>query len=165
MINRFFCCLAQHLRAKTTYSYYSTAQIQSSPSLFCDFVRVFEQESEPDSRGSNGDSFLLRHSATVIDFYPSSRIQHRGSMFSRIHRVANTRFSSTGVARLVSSHASTVSNRNGLSEILRKSGPRRSVPSLLQEMVDSGHAVTLSELRLISKRLIRSNRHDLALQV
>ncbi|KAL1214902.1 Pentatricopeptide repeat-containing protein [Cardamine amara subsp. amara] len=85
-------------------------------------------------------------------------------MYSRIRWVAKTRFSNT-VARLVSSRASTVSNRNGLSGILRKSGPRLSVPSLLQERIDSGHAVTLSELRFISKRLIRSNRHDIALQM
>ncbi|CAN8265360.1 unnamed protein product [Cochlearia groenlandica] len=79
-------------------------------------------------------------------------------MYSRIRLVAKTSFSSTIVARLVST-------RSGLSEILRKSGPRRSVPSLLQDWVDSGHAVTLSELRFISKRFIRSNRHDIALQM
>ncbi|CAH2044543.1 unnamed protein product [Thlaspi arvense] len=90
-------------------------------------------------------------------------------MYSRIRLVAKTSFSGTGVARLVSSRASTdtspAAHRNGLKEILRKSGPRRSVSSLLQERVDSGHAVTLSELRFISKRLIRSNRYDLAHQM
>ncbi|XP_010421607.2 PREDICTED: pentatricopeptide repeat-containing protein At5g27460-like [Camelina sativa] len=89
-----------------------------------------------------------------------------------IRFVAKTIFPSAGVAaaRLVSSIADgfdtvVVPHRNGLKEILRKTGPRRSVPSLLQERIDSGHAVSLSELRLISKRLIRSNRHDLALQM
>ncbi|ESQ32251.1 hypothetical protein EUTSA_v10004079mg [Eutrema salsugineum] len=90
-------------------------------------------------------------------------------MYSRIRWVAKTSFSSTSVARLVSSRASTdtssVSHRNVLKEILRKSGSRCSVLSLLQERVDSGNAVTLSELRFISKRLIRSNRYDLALQM
>lgn len=88
-----------------------------------------------------------------------------------IRCVAKTRFLTTGVARLVSSIAdasdtSSLPHRNSLGAILlRKTGPRRSVSSLLQERIDSGHAVTLSELRLISRRLIRSNRHDLALQV
>ncbi|CAE6124103.1 unnamed protein product [Arabidopsis arenosa] len=87
-----------------------------------------------------------------------------------IRCVAKTRLTTTGVARLVSSLAdgsdtSSVAHRNSLKEILRKNGPRRSVTSLLQERIDSGHAVALSELRLISKRLIRSNRYDLALQM
>jgi hypothetical protein len=92
-------------------------------------------------------------------------------MLIRCVAVAKTRFNTTGVvSRLVSSLAdgsdtSSVANRNSLKEILRKNGPRRSVTSLLQERIDSGHAVSLSELRLISKRLIRSNRYDLALQV
>ncbi|KAL0692384.1 hypothetical protein Bca4012_059564 [Brassica carinata] len=91
-------------------------------------------------------------------------------MYTRIRLVANKTFSTiTVVARLVSSRASTdtssLSHRNHLKEILRKNGPRRSVPSLLQQRVDSGHPVTLPELRLISNRLIRSNRHDLALQM
>lgn len=79
-------------------------------------------------------------------------------MYSRIRLVAKSSFSTT---RLLSSVAST----DTLEEILRKNGPRLSVPSLLQQRVDSGHPVTLSELRFISKRLIRSNRHDLALQM
>lgn len=87
-----------------------------------------------------------------------------------IRCVAKTRLTTTGVARLVSSLAdgsdtSSVAHRNSLMEILRKNGPRRSVTSLLQERIDSGHTVALSELRFISKRLIRSNRYDLALQV
>ncbi|VYS68081.1 unnamed protein product [Arabidopsis thaliana] len=92
-------------------------------------------------------------------------------MLIRCVAVAKTRFNTTGVvSRLVSSLAdgsdtSSVANRNSLKEILRKNGPRRSVTSLLQERIDSGHAVSLSELRLISKRLIRSNRYDLALQM
>ncbi|CAN6858596.1 unnamed protein product, partial [Brassica oleracea] len=73
------------------------------------------------------------------------------------------------VSRRVSSRASTdtssLSHHNSLEEILRKNGPRLSVPSLLQQRVDSGHAVTLPELRFITNRLIKSNRHDLALQV
>ncbi|KAH0849008.1 hypothetical protein HID58_091599, partial [Brassica napus] len=69
----------------------------------------------------------------------------------------NTSFSISGVTRLLSSGAATAT----LKEILRNN----SVPSLLQQRVDSGHPVTLSELRFISKRLIRSNRHDLALQM
>lgn len=88
-----------------------------------------------------------------------------------IRCVAKTRFiTTTGVARLVStlgdgSDTSSIAHRNSLKEILRKNGPRRSVTSLLQERIDSGHTVALSELRFISKRLIRSNRYDLALQV
>ncbi|KAF3562428.1 hypothetical protein DY000_02011224 [Brassica cretica] len=74
-------------------------------------------------------------------------------MYSRIRLAAKTSF----LARLLSSSAST----DTLKKILRKSD----VPSLLQQRVDSGHPVTLSELRFISKRLIRSNRHDLALQM
>lgn len=85
-------------------------------------------------------------------------------MFIRTRWVAKTRFSSTVVARLVSSRAST--DRNVLTEeLLRKTGPSRTVPSLLQDWVDSGNVVTLSELRFISNRLLRSNRYDLALQV
>ncbi|KFK26483.1 hypothetical protein AALP_AA8G255000 [Arabis alpina] len=84
-------------------------------------------------------------------------------MYTRIRSVTKARFSGTGVTRLVSSRAST--DRNGLREILRKSGPRRSVVSLLQDWVDSGHAVSSSELRFISNRLVRSNRYDLALQM
>uniref|UniRef100_A0A0D3AX94 Uncharacterized protein n=1 Tax=Brassica oleracea var. oleracea TaxID=109376 RepID=A0A0D3AX94_BRAOL len=90
-------------------------------------------------------------------------------MYSRIRLAANKTFSTTSVSRRVSSRASTdtssLSHHNSLEEILRKNGPRLSVPSLLQQRVDSGHAVTLPELRFITNRLIKSNRHDLALQV
>ncbi|KAF8053977.1 hypothetical protein N665_1358s0012 [Sinapis alba] len=74
-------------------------------------------------------------------------------MYSRIRLVAKTTF----LARPLFSGAAT----DTLKEILRK----KRVPSLLQQRVDSGHPITLSELRFISKRLIRSNRHDLALQM
>ncbi|KAJ0253123.1 Pentatricopeptide repeat-containing protein [Hirschfeldia incana] len=80
-------------------------------------------------------------------------------MYSRIRLVAKTSFSTTS---LLSSVASTDTLKK---EILRKNGPRLSVPSLLQQRDDSGHPITLPELRLISKRLIRSNRHDIALQM
>lgn len=90
-------------------------------------------------------------------------------MYSRIRLAANKTFSTISVSRRVSSRASTdtssLSHHNNLKEILRKNGPRLSVPSLLQQRVDSGHAVTLPELRSITNRLIKSNRHDLALQV
>lgn len=90
-------------------------------------------------------------------------------MYSRIRLAANKTFSTISVSRRVSSRASTdtssLSHHNSLEEILRKNGPRLSVPSLLQQRVDSGHAVTLPELRSITNRLIKSNRHDLALQV
>ncbi|EOA22776.1 hypothetical protein CARUB_v10003493mg [Capsella rubella] len=80
--------------------------------------------------------------------------------------VTKTRFCSAGVARLVSTRVDGSDTSPLSKEILRKTGPRRrSVPSLIQERIESGRAVTLSELRLISKRLIRSNRHDLALQM
>ncbi|KAG2284038.1 hypothetical protein Bca52824_055258 [Brassica carinata] len=90
-------------------------------------------------------------------------------MYSRIRLAANKTFSTISVSRRVSSRASTdtssLSHHNSLEEILRKNGPRLSVPSLLQQRVDSGHAVTLPELRSITNRLIKSNRHDLALQM
>ncbi|XP_009129864.1 pentatricopeptide repeat-containing protein At5g27460 isoform X1 [Brassica rapa] len=90
-------------------------------------------------------------------------------MFTRFRLVTNKTFSTTTVLRLVSSRASTdtssLSHHNSLKEILRKNGPRFSVPSLLQQRLDSGHPVTLPELRSITNRLIKSNRHDIALQM
>ncbi|KAF2599654.1 hypothetical protein F2Q68_00012147 [Brassica cretica] len=79
-------------------------------------------------------------------------------MYSRIRLAANKTLRA-------STDTSSLSHHNSLKEILRKNGPRLSVPSLLQQRVDSGHAVTLPELRSITNRLIKSNRHDLALQM
>lgn len=116
-------------------------------------------------------AYILEPNLYLSLLLPSKRTSATSqvTMFTRFRLVTNKTFSTTTVLRLVSSRASTdtssLSHHNSLKEILRKNGPRFSVPSLLQQRLDSGHPVTLPELRSITNRLIKSNRHDIALQV
>ncbi|XP_010522989.1 PREDICTED: pentatricopeptide repeat-containing protein At5g27460 [Tarenaya hassleriana] len=85
-----------------------------------------------------------------------------------------TKTTSLSFMRLVSSRASpglenssTGSDcpKTGVREILRRITRRGSISAPLQEWVDSGRVVSVSELRSISKQLMRSERYDLALEM
>ncbi|KAJ4889671.1 hypothetical protein Rs2_29419 [Raphanus sativus] len=106
------------------------------PSGLSMFVSSFRRENMNEAQRFS----ILEQIILEIPFFPSLELlfsvltsaTSRGAMYIRIRLVAKTSFFST---RLLSSVAST----DTLKEVLRKSGPRLSVPSLLQQRVESGH--------------------------
>ena len=60
---------------------------------------------------------------------------------------------------------SGIGNKDLMSEILRLKSPKRSAITLLQNRAEQGHKFSVSELRRITRQLIKSKRHDHALEV
>ncbi|XP_050254410.1 pentatricopeptide repeat-containing protein At5g27460 [Quercus robur] len=95
------------------------------------------------------------------------------SLFTTLIRRVKHQLGATSPWRPISSKSSPlnvtaqsgIGNKDLMSEILRLKSPKRSAITLLQNRAEQGHKLSISELRRITRQLIKSKRHDHALEI